>query len=407
MASGDSIRTHPSIALDPGFAPHGAPAPLADGDPDPEEVFFPTRSAAARLRSLAALVVRAPELARWSALAVRAHGGGRLAAIRRLRFLRRRGFLFEEAVRDGMLDPAIPDRALRGYAPRHLALIAQRAVNPTTFTDLTTEKALFYRYCAAVGLPTPRLLAIVHRTTAGWGVGDRVLACAADLADVLRENRGDVVVKPSDGGKGVNVRVLHRRDGLLVDAHGSHTPEDLWDVLRADPDHACFVVQERLRNHADMSLVAPPAEALHTIRLVTFVRRTGEIEVSQAVVRLGLGGHATDNFGDGSAGNGYAEIDPATGRLGPLRRARPDGCGFVDTPDIPEAGIPIEGVPLPHWDEALELARRAAPLFLPNRSIGWDIAITDRGAVIVEANREWTPFPQPDLARTLARVVRR
>jgi hypothetical protein len=278
-------------------------------------------------------------------------------------------------------------------------------VNPDTFEALTTEKAIFYRYCAALGLPIPRLLAIVHDTTAGWGEGDRVLADAGDFAALLAENPIDVVVKPSDGGKGVAVRVFRNDGGRLVDAGGVYSPQGLWHELRAHPDHRCFVVQERLWNHGDLSLVAPLAEALHTIRLATFVSRAGEIEVSQAVIRLGLGGHATDNFGDGSNGNGYCEIDPATGRLGPLRRARPDGCGFVETPDIPATGARVEGVELPRWQDARRLAFEATRHFLPLRSIGWDIAITDRGPVIVEANREWTPFPQPDLARTLARIA--
>jgi hypothetical protein len=246
----------------------------------------------------------------------------------------------------------------------------------------------------------------VSDTTAGWGAGDRILSDADDFAALIAANPVDLVVKPSDGGKGVAVRVFRNVGGRLVDAEGAYSPQALWHELRAHPDHRCFVVQERLRNHEDMLRIAPPAEALHTIRLATFVSRSGALEVSQSVIRLGLGGHATDNFGDGSSGNGYCEIDPATGRLGPLRRARPDGCGFVETPDIPGAGIRVEGVGLPQWEAARDLAYSAAPHFLPNRSIGWDIAITERGPVIVEANREWTPFPRHDLAHTLAGIAR-
>jgi hypothetical protein len=388
--------------------PASQAAPPAAGQgaaPDPEALFFPPQSPRARARALAASVVHARELARWSAAGVRAHGGSRLAAIRRLRLLRRRGFLYEEAVRRGMLDPAIGRSELLGYGSRHVALITQRAVNPATFEDLTTQKAIFYRYCAALGLPTPRLLAIIDDTTAGWGAGDRVLADADDFAALVAENPVDIVVKPSDGGKGVAVRVFRNEGGRLVDAAGAYSPQGLWHELRAHPDHRCFVVQERVRNHDDLLQIAPPAEALHTLRVVTFVSRSGALEVSQVSIRLGLGGHATDNFGDGSSGNGYCEIDPATGRLGPLRRARPDGCGFIDTPDIPSTGVRVEGRELPQWEAVRELAYAATRHFLPLRSIGWDIAITDRGPLIVEANREWTPIPQPGLMRTFARIA--
>ena len=94
------------------------------------------------------------------------------------------------------------------------------------------------------------------------------------------------------------------------------------------------------------------------------------------------------------------------GRLGPLRTPGPGAVSLVDHPTLPGWGTRIEGIELPMWDEALELAHAAMPHFLPNRSIGWDVAITDRGPVIVEANREWTPFPQPTLLAALARTAR-
>lgn len=374
--------------------------------PSPDDLFLPPSSARSRARALAGLVVNARALAHWSGVTTRAFGGSRLAAVRRLQRLRRRGFVYDDAVRLGLLDPAIGDDVLSGYASRHVALIAQRQANPDSFQDLTTQKAIFYRYCAAVGLPTPRLIAIIHRDTCGWGAGDRVVDSGGGLAALLAEHPVDLVAKPSDGGKGVGVRVFRRDAGMLVDEAGALSPEDLWEILRSDPDHRCYVIQERMRNREDLAALAP-GPALNTIRLVTLVTRSGSREVVQAAIRLGLGGGVTDNFGDGSAGNGIVELDPATGRMGPLLVARPDGCGFVATPTVPSSGIRIEGVELPGWREALELAYSATGPFLPLRCVGWDIAITTRGPVLVEANREWTPggITAPDLAGRLARIV--
>lgn len=375
---------------------------------DPERIFFGPEASVSRIRSAAALVAHAPELARWSGVAVRAFGGSRLAAVRRLRALRRRGYLFDDAVHRGLLDPAIGDDDLAGYASRHVALKAQREANPDSFQDLTTQKAIFYRYCAAVGLPTPPLIAILHRGTAGWGAGDRVLDDAGDFARLLDDHPVDLVAKPSDGGKGVGVRVLGRDGALLTDAAGRAAPmsvQDLWRVLRDDPEHRCFVIQERMRNRADITALSP-GPALNTIRLVTLVTRAGHREVVQCSIRLGLGGGVIDNFGDGSAGNGYAVIDPDTGRMGPLLVARPDGAGFLSSPTLPASGIRVEGMELPGWGEAVDLAFSATAHFLPLRSVGWDIALTERGAMIVEANREWTPITQADLLWRLARVAR-
>jgi hypothetical protein len=392
----DSERTSPG------------PGTVAEPDDDPvdaERVFFPPRSVPARVRAAAAAIAHAPQIWRIAGDAHAVHGGSRLATVRRLHRLRARGWAYSEALREGVLDPAIRDQDLAGYPSRHVALTAQRAVNPGSFTDLTTEKAVFYRYCAALGLPVPQMLAIVHRDTAGWGIGDVPLATATDLARVLEAHPVDIVVKPSDGGQGVYVRVFRNEGGDFWDDSDPHTVADLWRMMRTHPEHPCFVVQERLRNHRSLTDLVP-SRALNTIRLVLFQPLEGPPEVTQAVIRLGLGGAATDNYGDGSVGNGYCEIDPATGRLGPLRTAGPGGASLVDHATLPGSGTRIEGVELPMWAEALELARAAMPHVLPNRSIGWDVAITDRGPVIVEANREWTPFPQPILLAALARTAR-
>lgn len=363
------------------------------------------RSFAERIRPAAALARNVVPYIRVSSAAARAHGAGRLASIRRMQRLRAQGYLFDEALRDGMLDPAIPDAALSGYAPRHQALMAQARVNSGSFELTTTEKAVFYRFCQALGLPTPELFAVVTRSAAGWGRGDLVLDGAPAFGRLLADLPRDLVVKPSGGGKGVGVRVLRRDgEGFIDLADGRHiSVAELWRAITEHPDYEAHVVQERLRNNDALAL-AVPSRALHTIRLVTFVPRSGPTEISQSVIRLGIGGGVTDNFGDGSDGNGYAEIDPVTGVMGPLRMARPDGFGFLEYPAVPATGTPIEGVAVPLWAEARALAFEAARRFLPTRSIGWDIAIADRGPVLVEANRFWTPFPQPDLAQVIARI---
>jgi len=49
---------------------------------------------------------------------------------------------------------------------------------------------------------------------------------------------------------------------------------------------------------------------------------------------------------------------------------------------------------LPFWDEACALAETAARHFLPIRTIGWDVALTPEGPVILEGNFWWNPFNQ-------------
>ena len=52
-------------------------------------------------------------------------------------------------------------------------------------------------------------------------------------------------------------------------------------------------------------------------------------------------------------------------------------------------GIRFEGRTLPYWKETLELAQKAALVFPEMPCVGWDIAITDDGPVVIEGNWGW------------------
>jgi hypothetical protein len=57
----------------------------------------------------------------------------------------------------------------------------------------------------------------------------------------------------------------------------------------------------------------------------------------------------------------------------------------------PKTGIPFATVRLPHWPAARLLVCRAALVFAPIRTVGWDVALTTEGPVLVEGNVWWDP----------------
>ena len=323
-------------------------------------------------------------------------------AVRARRLRIRQGFEYEEALSEGLLDPSLSDAERALHASRHATVEAQRHLNPEATNQLTGDKAIFYGYCAAIGLPIPELYGVVDvRGGSGWSHTGRVVTGAAGFADFVTHDLPDEsVVKPSDGYHGKGVRILRRRGAGFTAAP---TPAALLALLRSDPEFSVHVFQERLLNHPLVAELAGD-EPLHTVRIVTLVSREGECEVLYAVIKLGLGGGDTDNFRGGLNGNGLAPVDLATGALGPLKLGRADGCGFVHMPEAPATGTPIEGVRLPNWSEALDLVRGAALSFAPSRTLGWDVALTPRGPVIAEVNAFWWPRSGPEQGRLLERL---
>lgn len=341
-----------------------------------------------RLSSPRHVTHQAASLARVVREARRAHGAGRLATVRRARLLRRRQhFEYEEALGNGLFDPALSAEDLRCFVSDNQNTAVQRRLNGEDSPVLVTDKGVLYLYLRALGLRAPELLGIIHKVGHGWVRPQVIVRDAAEWERALATLPNGLVVKPTQGHGGRGVRVLERREGLLVEpTGGALTPGALWDALRADPEYDCHVVQERVRNHPDLAAVAGE-ETLHTVRIVSLVGDGGAVEVLWASLKLGVSGTGVDNVAHGTTGNAFCGISGDDGRLTWTRTPVPGSYGTAATP--PPTGADGRPLRVPMWDEACALVREAAPHFLPLRTLGWDIAVTPEGPMIIEANAHW------------------
>ncbi len=330
----------------------------------------------------------------------------RVARIAR-RVRRRQGFEYAEALRVGALDPRLPDPARAALVSRHAFIEAQRPLNAgNEVGTLTGDKVVFHRLCEAAGIPVPRLFGVLDTRGSGYAASGRIIAGPADRAAFVAEDLPPrFVVKPSEGYAGRGVRIVTRRpDGTLECEGRSLTVEELWAELRAQTEFATWIVQERLVNHA--ALVGLGGDAgLHGVRVTTLVGRDGAPRILFAMLKLALGGGVSDNFVGGAAGNGVAEVSIPDGRLRGLRTARPDAAGYDHLSDSPLTGARLEGMTLPDWDAATATVLAAAPHFLPYRALGWDVALTPDGPVVIEANIRWLPMPFPSMRGVLDQLV--
>lgn len=337
---------------------------------------------------------QARELWDVSGAAARAHGAARMGtALRAQRLRRGAGFELGEARELGLLDPRMRRDQAEGWISKERALAMQRRLNPEELEALTEDKVIFYRYCEAVGLPVPRLEAVVPRDSPGWSRRGRMLNDAHDWEALVRADLPpEFVIKPSRGYHGLGVRVLRRTaDGLATASGTPVTASDVFRDMRADPEFATHVVQERLHNHPELADLTHGA-ALQTLRIGTYVDRVGTVRILFGRLKIAVGDDAVDNFRAGATGNAMVEISVHDGMLGPALVAAGHGCGLVTSPLHPATGERIEGRLVPGWDDACALVRRASPHFLPIRTLGWDVAVTPGGPSIVEANMWWDPW---------------
>jgi len=145
---------------------------------------------------------------------------------------------------------------------------------------------------------------------------------------------------------------------------------------------------------------------LQTARIHTLLERNGESRVVEAGLKIVTGDAVVDNIRDGRTGNLIASISLEDGSLGPAVRESLESLSLTSLAVRPATGASFEDVVLPDWTKACELVRKASLAFAPLRALGWDIALTPRGPVIVEANMWWGPPNQiggmPEILRALA-----
>jgi glutathione synthase/RimK-type ligase-like ATP-grasp enzyme len=139
-----------------------------------------------------------------------------------------------------------------------------------------------------------------------------------------------------------------------------------------------FVVQ-----HKDISALYPLS--VNTYRIVTVLTQ-GQPHIVYAFIRIGNGGRFVDNI---NAGGMAAPINIETGVI---------EYPAFDKDSIyyeihPFTGCPIKGWQLPCWQEAVELVLAAAKVIPQVGYVGWDVAVTENGPLLIEGN----PFPGHDI----------
>ncbi len=189
-----------------------------------------------------------------------------------------------------------------------------------------------------------------------------------EVAEFIK-GKAKVVLKNSKGQAGQSVKIIYLQNTSLASIM-DYFKRNKLDLMEE------FVVQ-----HDDLMALAP--ESLNTIRIITQISNLGEAEIIGTILRMGCG-RETDNLStDGIA----CPIDFLTGKVnGP-------GISFdITKPDYkthPVSGKILQGFQIPFWKESMELAKKAALLYPQNRSVGWDVAITNNGPLLIEGNHNW------------------
>ena len=174
-----------------------------------------------------------------------------------------------------------------------------------------------------------------------------------------------VVIKPFRGGGGSGVRIVNTYS---------------YQEILSSYSRNC-IVEDFIEQHSFLNKIF--SDSLNTLRVLT-LNDNDKINVISAVLKFGR--YNTNNMDHFQHGGISVDIDLESGLL---LKGKSIFKYFEDEDYLshPETGIEFYNKPLPYFKEVMQTAIKAHKLFPSTKIIGWDIAVTEKGPCVIEANR--------------------
>ena len=175
------------------------------------------------------------------------------------------------------------------------------------------------------------------------------------------------ILKPAQSALGRGVTLLEKSQAFNV-----------WRE-KLSPEIASgssFVLEERIRQSKTMALFNP--DTVNTVRIATY-RLNGKTVLLFAALRTGIKGQIVDS---GGAGGLAATINLETGIV--ISNGRNRLGEFFES--HPDSKTVYKGFQIPEWEGLRQLAQTLSLVVPEQLYVGWDLAHTDNGWIMIEGN---------------------
>jgi len=163
-----------------------------------------------------------------------------------------------------------------------------------------------------------------------------------------------VVLKDSNGQCGIGIKIIQG-------------PIDVEKLLVELKKTGNDMVESYIVQHTELMKLSP--SGLNTVRIITQLDNSDNIHFLGGRLRITVNSGVDTGIVSGPAV--YSDITKEDQYFHPV------------------TGIEILGFKIPFWKEILAMTKSAALFNTANRSIGWDVAVTDEGPELLEGNHDW------------------
>ncbi|HET8804201.1 MAG TPA: sugar-transfer associated ATP-grasp domain-containing protein [Aequorivita sp.] len=179
-----------------------------------------------------------------------------------------------------------------------------------------------------------------------------------------------IVIKETEGGCGKGLEVLEL---------SNLSQEDLINRMEKTGNH---LAEDFVEQHDSINKLSP--SGLNTIRVITQIDKNGKTLIIDARLRISINS-IVDNM---AAGNIVVGIDADSGVV--FTKGVYSDITKESITHHPVSGVSLIGFQVPFWKEVVELTINSAESIAQyNKSVGWDIAITNEGPILIEGNHDW------------------
>lgn len=192
----------------------------------------------------------------------------------------------------------------------------------------------------------------------------------------LRECGAEGFARFCEGKSSVFAKSLSDFGGHGITEEVISPDTDLNALYKTLFDRKQYLIEEKIVQHEELNRLCPVS--VNTIRIVT-VNYKGQVHFMYALMRIGDGKSPVDNI---CRGGMYVKVY-RDGSISPDAFCD-DLCVYYQK--HPMTGTEFKGFIVPYYKEAEEMCIKAAAAEPGVGYIGWDVAITPTGPVIVEGN---------------------
>ncbi len=184
------------------------------------------------------------------------------------------------------------------------------------------------------------------------------------------EDKETIIAKPKDGACGIGVR--------KIDTSNANA-EELYNRLVAN---SLTILEEVVIQHKLLNEIHP--NGVNTLRILTLNFR-GNVTIMGVLLKMG-NGKVVDNFNNGGI------LTPVNLKTGKITKPAINKEGEIYT-NHPLTNKSIIGFEIPNWPKVCDFVKSAAKEVPEIGLIGWDVAITDKGPLLIEGNQ----YPTHDM----------